>query len=259
MTALFALIGLGLAPSPPEALAEAERHFAAGVADRENGDAARAHFADAALVFDSLWASGFHNPALAKNRARSHRLAGNLPAALAALHEGLAIARHDRELQVELEDARGAVEYAHADLGAACRPPAPHGIGTRMSKLETFLILGALWFATCLGLARFAMTRVPGWMIASIGSASALALLTTLWVLDQRRVADANVRPLVIVNRLQSLKAGNGDSWSDRLKWKLPAGAEARELSRRGGWIQIELANGTAGWIPESAAILPQD
>ena len=259
MTALFALIGLSLVPSPPEALAEAERHFVAGVAARESGDAARTHFAEAARWFDSLWASGFHNPALAKNRARSHRLAGNLPAALAALHEGLAIARHDRELQVELEDARGAVEYAHADLVAACRPPAPHGIRTRMSKLEAFLILGASWFATCLGIARFAMTRVPGWMIASIGSASAFGLLATLWVLDQRRAVEVNARPLVIVNRLQSLKAGNGESWPDRLKWKLPPGAEARELSRRGGWIQIELANGTAGWIPESAATLSQD
>jgi hypothetical protein len=259
MTALFALIGLSLAPTPPDLLAEAEHRFAAGVASRDNGDAARARFAEAARLFDSVWASGFHNPALAKNRARSHRLAGNLPAAVAALHEGLAIARYDRELQVELEDARGAVEYAHADLATACRPPGPRGIGTRVSPLEAFLIMGGLWFGACFAIARFAMTRVPGWMIASIGCASALALLATVWLLDQRRESDANARPRVIVNRLQSLKGGNGETWPDRLKWKLPAGAEARELSRRGGWIQIELANGTAGWIPEPAATLPQD
>jgi len=253
MTSLLALIGLSLAPSPPEAVAHAERQFAAGVAARENGDAARTHFAEAARLFDSVWMNGIRNPELAKNRARSHRLAGNLPTAIAALHDGLAVARYDRELQVELEDARGAVEYAHADLAGACRPTPPRGIATRMSPLEAFLIAAALWFAACLGIARFAMTRIPGWLIAAAACTSALAILATLWGLDQRRRAAEEARPLVIVNREQPLKAGNGDTWPDRLKWKLPGGAEARELSRRGGWIQIELANGAAGWIPESA------
>ncbi|MFO0804088.1 MAG: hypothetical protein U0791_13320 [Gemmataceae bacterium] len=255
MTALLALIGLSLAPSPPQAMAEAERQYAAGVAARENGEVARTHFAEAARLFDSMWANGIRNPDVAKNRARSHRLAGNLPAAISSLHDGLAIARYDRELQVELEEARDAVEYAHADMAAACRPAPLRGIGTRMSPLEAFLISGGLWFAACLCAARYAMTRVPGWWMAAVASASALALLGTLLALDHRRRAAAEERPLVIVNREQLLKSGNGDSWPDRLKWKLPAGAEAHELGRRGGWIQIELANGAAGWIPESAAI----
>lgn len=255
MTALFALIGLSLSPSPPESMAEAERRFAAGVAARGNAEAARTQFSEAAGLFDGMWMNGIRNPDLAKNRARSHRLAGNLPAAIAALHDGLAIARYDRELQVELEAARDAVEYAHADLAAACRPAPLRGIGTRMSPLEAFLIAAGLWVAACLGVARYAMTRVPGWLMAAVACVSALALLGTLLVLDHRRRDAEEARPLVILNREQSLKSGNGDSWPDRLKWKLPAGAEARELGRRGGWIQVELANGAAGWVPEAAAV----
>ena len=48
MTALFALIGLSLAPSPQDGLTEAERNFAAGVAARHDAEAARSWFAKSA-------------------------------------------------------------------------------------------------------------------------------------------------------------------------------------------------------------------
>lgn len=257
MTAsLFALIGLSLAASPAERLAEAERCFASGVQARGDSEAARAHFAQAARAYDDLWQSGIRNPALAKNRSRAHRLAGNLPAAVAALHEGLAVARFDRELQVELEDARSAVEYPNADLAAACRPPPLRGIGTRMSPLEAYLIAGGLWLAACLASARFAMTRVPGWLLTSGFALVALAVLIGFWWQDSRRQTNERSQPLIVVKRECALKAGNGDSWPDRLKWKLPPGSELRELTRRGGWIQVELASGAAGWMPETQAIV---
>ena len=255
MIALFGLIGLSLAPNPPTALAEAEGHFAAGVAARGDADAARPHFAKAARLYDELWRYPIRNPALAMNRARAHRLAGNLPASLAAVHEGLADFRCDRSLQVELEDARGAVEYAHGDLAASCRPPPLRGIGTRMSPLEAFLIAAVLWFAVCLGVARFAMTRVPGWLFGSGVCLVALAILGGFHWQDARGQTSERSRPSTIVARSCDLKTGNGDLWPDRLKWKLPPGAEVRELARRGGWIQVELVSGAAGWIPEDAAI----
>lgn len=254
-TALFALIGLSLAPSPGERLGEAERHFAAGAQSRADADVARSHFAKAAKAYDDLWRSGIHNAALAKNRARAHRLAGNLPAAIAALYDGLAVARYDRELQVELEDARAAVSFPHEDLASACRPPPLRGISTRMSQLEAFLIAGALWLCSCLAAARFAMTRVPGWISASGLALVALALLGWFWREDVRLRTEERERPWVVISRDSRLKGGNGESWPDRLKWTLPPGSEVRELSRRGGWIQVELASGAAGWIPESHTV----
>jgi hypothetical protein len=255
MTALFALVGLSLASNPAVAAVAARTHFEAGIEARNDSAAARVHFAKAAAFYDELWRHPIHNAALAKNRARAHRLAGNLPASIAALHDGLAVARYDRELQMELEDARAAVEYAHADLAAACRPAALRGIGTRMSPLEAYLIAAGLWFATCFAAARFFMSRVPAWLLVSAACLAGLAVLGGFWWRDSERRSTESARPLIVVSRPSELKTGNGDLWPDRVKWKLPAGVEARELTRRGGWIQIELANGTAGWVPEEAAI----
>jgi len=248
---MTALLAFTLSVSLPIVASDADRRFALGVASRNDGAAARVHFARAAELLDELRAAGVRDPRLAMNRARAHRLAGNLPACLAALHDGLDVARHDRELQVELESARDAVEYANADLAAAVRPPPLRGLGTRMSVLELYLVAGGLWLAACLGAARYAMTRVPGWLVAAGASLALLAILAGAWRSDRARIDAENARPLRILERDCPLKAGNGDSWPDRLKWPLPAGAEVRELARRGGWVQVELANGTAGWLPE--------
>ena len=32
-------------------------------------------------------------------------------------------------------------------------------------------------------------------------------------------------------------------------------GVEARELTRRGGWVQVRLASGAIGWVPEVSAL----
>ncbi|HEY3788157.1 MAG TPA: hypothetical protein VGL71_04840 [Urbifossiella sp.] len=257
MTAIlltFTLLGFSDSPhADAEALANAERDFAAGVNARNDADAARKHFAEAAREFDSLWNLGHHNPALALNRTHAHRLAGNLPAAIAALHDGLAVARSDRNVQLELEDARSAVLYPHRDLETLCLPHPPGGIGTRMSPLEAFLAAGLLWLFACLGIARFAMTRVPAWLIAAAMALVSLAILGEFWRQDWRRQVNDNLHPWAIVKSETSLKSGNGESWPDRLKWKLPAGVEVRELNNRGGWVQVELAGGAVGWLPATS------
>ena len=249
------LFGLILASALPADLANAERLFEQGVNSRADAAAARPLFAQSALAFDELWRNGHRNPSLARNRARAHRLAGNLPAAIAALHEGLAVARYNRSLQVELEDARSAIGYPHDDLAEQCRPRPIGGIGTRMSALEAYLAAGGLWLLACLGAARFAMTRAPAWLFASGIALLALATLGGFWWHDHDRQSEANARPLLIVKDDSALKLGNGESWPDRVKWKLPRGVEVRELARRGGWIQVELASGTVGWLPETNAI----
>ena len=251
----LALIGLSNRKADETILEESEQAFAAGVAARNDAAVARRHFLEAARGYDELLVRGCRNPALASNRSRAHRLAGDLPRAIAAIHDGLAVARYDRPLQVELEDARSAVAYSHDDLAALCRPRPTGGIGTRMSPLEALLAAGLLWLFACLGVARFAMTRVPHWIIASGVALLALLILGGMWWQDARRQTRERARPLLIVKDDSSLKLGNGESWPDRLKWRLPRGVEARELTRRGGWVQVELAGGTVGWLPEASTI----
>lgn len=256
--------GLSLSPATVVAdgltdediLSRTESAFALGTQHRDDADAAREWFRAAARGYDELWRRGRHNPALALARARAHRLGGDLPAGLAALHEGLAVARYDRPLRVELEDARSAVAYPHdGDLAAQCRPTPPGGIGTRMSPAEAYLAAGLLWLLASLGVARFAMTRAPVWLGFTGVGVVCLAVLGGLWCQDWRRQTAAEARPVVIVTADAMLKAGNGDSWTDRLNARLPRGVEARELSRRGGWVQVELAGGAVGWLPETAVM----
>jgi hypothetical protein len=243
--------------SDGDVLTAAERAFAEGTARRDNAAAARGWFREAANGYDELWRRGFRNPALARNRARAHRLAGDLPGAIAALHQGLAVARYDRPLQVELEGARSAVAYPiDGDLAAQCRPPPARTVGTRMSPAEAYLVAGLLWLLVCGGVARFAMTRARWWLVFAGGWAAGLAVLGGLWWSDHRAQARGGARPLVIVADDATLRRGNAESYPPRLEPKLPRGVEARELTRRGGWVQVELAGGAVGWLPE-AAVMP--
>lgn len=257
MTGLFALIGLSLAPGPPEAvLARAESCFAEGVKARSDAAEARRWFRAAAAGYDDLWRSGHRNPALALNRAKARRLAGDLPGAVVALHEGLAVARHDRPLQVELEDARAAVVYPlDGELAAQCRPRPAATIGTRMSVPDAFFAAGLLWLVVCLGLARFAMTRGVGWLPLAGSGLFGLLLLGGFWWQDWRHREREESRPLLVVKDDVLLRRGNAEGYPPRLEPRLPKGVEARELTRRGGWVQVELAGGAVGWLPEGAVI----
>lgn len=241
-----------------ELLARAEQFFAEGVARWSDERVARDAFARSATLYDELWAHGNRSPELALNRAHSHRLGGSLPHAIAALNEGLAQARWSRPLQNALEDARAAVGYPQgSDLAALCRPTPSRTIGTRLSPLDDCLIAGSLWFAAWLGAARYAMTRKGSWLILGTLSAGALAAFAAAWVLDDRTRHRDSALPVVVVDRDVLMRKGNGESYPARLEGRpeLPAGVEARLLTSRGGWLQIRLAGGAIGWIPESAAL----
>ncbi len=242
---------------PPDAdiLATAERAFAEGIELRSDTEKARPAFARAAVGYDELWRSGHTNPELALNRARAHRLAGNLPAAIVALHEGLAVTRWDRRLQVELEDARAAVGYPGGDLAGQCRPAPPASIGTRASPVDLLFAVGGLWLLACLGVARFAMTRAPGWLMFSTVLLAGLAVLGVFWLQDYRHHERENELPLVVVSQDAMLRKGNADAYLPRLESKLPRGVEARKLTERGGWVQVRLVGGVVGWLPASSVL----
>jgi hypothetical protein len=237
----------------------AEHEFEWGMKFTHDGAKARPRFREAARMYDELWHRGLHDPSLALNRASARRLAGDLPGAIVALNEGLGAARWSRPLQVALEDARSAVAYpVHGDLAVQCRPVPTATIGTRMSPFEARLVAAVCWLLVCGGIARFAMNRA-GWWLAFAGVwLAALVLLAGLWIQDERVHARATHHPLVVLANDVYLRKGNSEAFPPRLEGaaRLPRGVEARELTRRGGWIQVQLAGGVIGWIPESSALL---
>lgn len=237
-------------------LAIAEQSFTQGTGLRNDSVKARAAFARSAIGYDELWERGYHTPELTLNRAHAHQLAGNLPKAIAALQEGLAENRWSRPLQVALEEARSAVGYPlTGDLASQCRPISPPTIGNRMSPTEAWVIAAILWLLTCGGIARFAMTRVMGWLVFAGLTAAALVLLGGLWLQDDRQRQRENAEPLMIVADDVILRTGNSENYPTRLDSKLPRGVEVRERSHRGGWVQVRLSSGVIGWLPESVVL----
>jgi hypothetical protein len=237
-------------------LMDTNKAFAEGVELRADAAKARPAFARAARGYDELWHTGYRNPALALNRARAHRLAGDLPGAIVAFHDGLAVARYDRPLQAGLEESRAAVAYpVEGDLAAQCRPRPRRTIGTRMSPAEAYASAGLLWLLACAGVARFVMVRVAGWLVFAGFWLACLGLFGGLWWQDWRVRERDEGRPLVVVRDDVFLRKGNAEAYPQRLEPGLPRGVEARELTRRGGWVQVELAGGAVGWLPEGAVI----
>jgi hypothetical protein len=127
-----------------------------------------------------------------------------------------------------------------------------------MSPTEAWLIASSLWLVACGGLARFVMARTMRWLLLTGIALAALALLGGAWFQDCRQQQQDKATPLLIVKEDVLLRRGNSRDYPARLEPRLPRGVEIRELSRRGGWVQVRLASGAIGWIPETVVLKVQ-
>ncbi len=242
--------------SAEDDLKQAEVAFAEGASLRGDSAKARIAFAKAAAAYDALWRAGYQTPELAINRSRAHRLAGNLPHGIAALHEGLAVARYSRRLQRELDDARAAVQYPlDGELLRQAQPPPIRGWSSRFSPADRWLGAGLLWFLLWFGVAQFLMTRRAIWLVLSLLGSVVLLVGGILWWTDERRLQEEESLQLLIVKEDTILRRGNAGVYPPRLEAALPPGAEVRALTRRGGWVQVQLAGGAVGWLPEGVVL----
>jgi hypothetical protein len=231
-------------------LAQPDAAFHEGVELRHDATAARSKFIEAAKGYDAAWKSGDHTAVLAANRLRAHALAGDLPGAIAAAHGGLQVASHDVELRRDLETLRDAVAYP-----PGLRPEPITGWRSRISAWDLFIFTTICVLFIVIGLARRFTVR-DGWSlpVAGIGAVGMLLAMITVWQWNREKNREAE-RPLLVLTRDTSLRKGNGDTHPPRLDAKLPRGAEVRELHRRGGWVQVEVASGAIGWIPQETVI----
>jgi hypothetical protein len=148
-----------------------------------------------------------------------------------------------------LEYARDQVQYPPtADLR-----PRPALWPPRLSLRYVGLYAFGLYFAACLAATRWRMTRRRRWFVCAglLFTVAAVPAVGSLieW---QREKRDA-VEPVVVINRDVPLRAGNGADYPAKLD--LPRGCEVRRLFERGGWLQVETAGGTIGWVPANAVV----
>ncbi|HTK75838.1 MAG TPA: hypothetical protein VL371_11315, partial [Gemmataceae bacterium] len=112
-----------------------------------------------------------------------------------------------------------------------------------------------LYFAACLAVTRWRMTRRHLWLSVAV-TAAVIALVPAVgsgveWLRRQRDEAT----PVVVLSRSEMLRTGNGTEYPPRLDVALPRGAEVRRRFERGGWYQVELSGGPVGWLPREAVV----
>jgi hypothetical protein len=229
-----------------------EVYFRDGVEARANSGAARPHFARAAGDYDSWWSDDYRSPGLALNRGRAHFLAGNLPQAIRAFRDGLDLYPWDADLQRALTAARATVAYpTESDPAGRVRPDPPDALRNRISPWDLFIGASVCSLLLTVGLAR-RFTARDGWStpLAAVGLLGLLAVASA-----GIHIATDRLDPVLVLTADDVLRTGNGPSFPARLDAPLPRGAEVRELTRRGGWVQVEIPGGAVGWVRESVVL----
>jgi hypothetical protein len=130
------------------------------------------------------------------------------------------------------------------------RPNAPSGLRFRVQPVEHIALSGIVGLVMGIGLATWFTTR-PWWsgFVCVMGGVGVLGLTWLSWHL---RPGDPAV---AVVTTPTLLRTGNAFVYPARIDTPLPRGAEVTPLATRGGWIQVQLAGGVVGWLPERVVL----
>jgi len=258
MNALFITLVL-IAGKPAEAtdaeLADtARREYLLGVEARGDARVARPHFAAAAVAYRLFWERGSRTPELAESWGRAEFLAGDSPRAIAAAHAGLRLAPQRAGLQRDLETYRDAViAVPEAKPDERLRPPRLSGVRARVSEWDLFgAAIVAVSILSIGVMRRFTVGGAWAFPTAAVGVAGLIVVGGLTWE-RAGEAAEERSAPVWVLRSDEVLRKGNGESHAARVDAPLPRGAEVREIARRGGWLQVRLAGGAIGWLPERA------
>jgi hypothetical protein len=250
---------MGGSPTVNDSLAKAAAEYRAGLQLRDDSALARPHFVRAAEIYELHWANGTRTPEVARNMAQAQLLAGDLGRAIRDYRRGLSVTPHDSELRRGLQRAREQVAYPlTGDVAQAARRQEHlstiERVGVPLPRLALSTL--ALWTIGWFVLARAWLTCRGG--LALIGGAFVVAAIllggSLMWEAG-RAQARWSTQTAVVTNPVE-LRTGNSDEYPRRLDNRLPAGVELHVLGERGGWLHVELADGSAGWVPATSAVI---
>ncbi len=226
--------------------------YRAGLESRADAVEARLHFLLAAEEFERAWNAGERTPEIARNMAQSRFLAGDLGRAIRDYRRGLRMAPHDRELQQGLN----AVREQAADRASSLVP----------NEAQFLPVRGVSWYRLAWGAIALSaigwFNLVRGWKASRRGLLG-VGLGTILvasaiggWLgCEDYRLRLHWAEPTAVVVSATDLRSGNSEEYPRRLDVRLPAGTELRVLGERGGWLQVELPDGTPGWMSSSFVV----
>ena len=242
--------------SDQEILTQAETVFYAGVAHRDNDAKARPLFRKAAELFAELRRLGSASPELHRNEGTARLFSGDLPGAILAYHRGLRLNPDDRPLQQALAYARSRVEFPSAEDRATLSPreEPPHRLKYALRQWGVWLIAGLSaggWAAVV----RWRVTREATWAWVG-GVLIALAIVLIAGRAEEFRIRQVEASiPFAVVRQAEVLRKGDGPSFAPRRDNPLPAGVELTIRLQRGDWLQVELVDGSLGWLSRDAVV----
>jgi hypothetical protein len=237
-------------PSVEDFLTRAEQALSAGLEPRDDPRLARAHFRDAAHLYEDVYCNGHHNAACLRNEGNAALLADDLPGAILAYRRGLRLAPNDKVLRKNLAFAREQVDYP--TVGTMGRPPTeswPPGL-PRPEAGWLLISAGVLYGLGCLAMTRWWMTRKTSLLSMGLLFLGLTSIPIAGLVLNLRNESYERQRPLVVISENGVLlRTGNSLTYPARYDTPLNRGVEARLLFMRGNWAQIELGGGETGWV----------
>jgi hypothetical protein len=255
MGVMLATLASGKEPAADRQILErAQTAFRDGMRLTGEPRSARTKFKEAASDYEELRARGIQSAAVFCNQGDANFLAGDLPNSILAYRRGLKLAPDDQRLLSHLAPARKHVTHSElTDIRRAGDLPVWVHLPPRMEMALALILYYGGWLA----LAGWWLMR-RNWLL---GASVFLGLLSFMplcrLVLEHQRRLDDAEHPVVVISKDRTeLRWGNGSAYPARYPTALRRGVEARCLFQRKGWLQIELADGSLGWIPREAALI---
>jgi tetratricopeptide (TPR) repeat protein len=208
-----------------------------------------ADYLRSAALYQEILDRGVVSGALLYNQGNALMRAGQRGRAVACYRQALAYRPRDPQLRANLQLALGP--------GVSMEPP-------RMLLDYVFFwqdwlsYPGKVQAAAGLASAAFALGilalfvpprrwfRRAGWSVLAL-----TAILAASAVYDWYRFE--HIERGVVVQAEAVARKGNAESYDPAFTEPLKEGTEFRVLERRGTWLQIQLPNGIAGWVPQAA------
>jgi hypothetical protein len=235
---------------------QADAAFRRGVDNQTRILRARKDFSAATDAYLELHRRGIRNPALYLNLGNAALLADRWPEAIWAYHTGLQLDPNDRRLRQHLEFARGKVIYPLSGQGRLDADAWPTWLH-RPTYFGLALLLAFAYTLGCMGITVLFFTHQP----RVIGLTVAAVLLTAasgfgFWQAARQAETDRQT-PLVVFADNTDFYRGNAVSYPKHPALPfVPRGLEARQVHRRGDWVQVRLITGEVGWVPRERVLV---
>jgi hypothetical protein len=184
------------------------------------------------------------------NLGNAALLADELPRSIWAFRMGLALAPQHARLRDHLQYARAEVSGPATARAAAEPDPWPWWL-PRWTAAVWLVVLVVAYAAACAALAVWRVKRGRAVLMLAISCALVAGIGAFAWYVGlSERQRDRRNPVVIIAKDAIGLHTGNGPSYPRHAELPtLNAGAEARRLTERGGWLQLQFASGDIGWV----------